>query len=82
MNLRTVQGFTLGCCGLLGSGNIAEYELGQLVSLSFLPDPKNISDTHIDLAAGIVREIGVNDPLVQSQLPSIRGHFQHIIFLR
>ena len=27
MNLRTVQSFTLGCCGLLGSGNIAEYKL-------------------------------------------------------
>ena len=60
MNFRTVQRFTLGCCGFLGSGNIAEYKLCQLVSISFFPDPENIPDTQIDLAAGIVREIGVD----------------------
>ena len=57
-------------------------KLSQLVSRSVLPDPKNIPDTHIDLAAGIIRKIGVDNSLIQAQLPSIRGHFQHIIFLR
>ena len=38
-----------------------------------------ILNTHIDLAAGIVREIGVDDSLIQSQLPSVRGYLQHIV---
>ena len=86
VNLRAVQvpGRCFCCgsgrgCAALGGGNIAEHKLGQLISFTILPDLQNISDAHIDLASGIVREVGIDDPLVKSQFPSIGCDLQHIV---
>ena len=63
----------------LGCGNIAEHKLGQFVRFAILPDLQNVVHTQIDLAACLIQEVRVDDPLVKSQLPPIRGHFQHIV---
>ena len=55
----------------LGGGDIAEDQLGQLVGLSVLPNPLDIADTQVDLAARIVGQIGIDDALVQPQLTTI-----------
>ena len=55
----------------LGCGNIAEHKLGQLVRLAVFPDLQNVVHTQIDLAACLIREVRVDNPLVKPQLPSI-----------
>ena len=48
----------LGCLlggPCLGRGNVAEYQLGQLVSLPVPPDLQNVRHTLVDLCAGFVR---------------------------
>ena len=70
------RGFCLRC------RNIAEYQLGQLVSFAIPPDLHDIVHTLIDLCAGFVRQQLVDNPLVQSQLAAIRGYLEHIILGR
>ena len=45
----------LFCRPRLGRGNVAEYQLGQLVSLPVPPDLQDVLHTLVDLCAGFVR---------------------------
>ena len=65
-----------------GCRDITEHQLGQLVSLSVLPDAENILHAHIDLRTLFIRKIGVNNPLIQPQLSSIRGDLEHVVLPR
>ena len=65
--------------GLLGCGNIAEYQLGQLVGGTVPPDLHDILHTLVDFGAGFVREKLVDDPLVKAQLAAIRCDLEHIV---
>jgi len=62
--------------------NVAEHQLGQLVSFAIPPDLHDVLYALIDLCSGFVRQHLVDDPLVQSQLAAIRGDFEHIIHRR
>ena len=62
-----------------GGGNVAEYQLGQLVSLAVPPDLHDIAHTLIDLGAGFIRQQLVDDTLVQAQLAAIAGNLEHIV---
>ncbi|MPM70503.1 hypothetical protein SDC9_117458 [bioreactor metagenome] len=84
VKLHAVDGFVRSFRGLLGSmaigcGNIAENELRQLVGLSFIPYIINVIDAHVDLAAGIVGEHGVDDALIEAEFSAVRGYFQHVV---
>ena len=59
--------------------NVAEYQLGQLVSFAIPPDLHDVVHALIDLCAGFVRQHLVDDPLVQPQLAAIRGNLEHIV---
>ena len=73
-------GCLFGGSGLdLGRGNVAEYQLGQLVSLAVSPDLYDIAHTLIDLGAGFIRQQLVDDTLVQAQLAAITGNLEHIV---
>ena len=69
--------FSCGAC--LGCGNIAEYELGQLIRLPIPPDLHDIVHTLIDLGSRLIRQQRVDDPLVQPQLAAIAGNLEHIV---
>ena len=62
--------------------NVAEHQLGQLVSFAIPPDLHDVVHALIDLCARFIRQHLVDDPLVQSQLAAIRGDFEHIIHRR
>ena len=62
-----------------GRGNIAEHKLGQLVRLPLPPDTEDVVHTHVHLAAGVIREHGVDKPLVQAQLAPIRCDLEHVV---
>ena len=66
---RTFGGRGLGCA------NIAKHELGQLLIVPIPPAFQDILHTAIDLGAFLVRQHGVDDPLIQAQLPPIAGNF-------
>ena len=63
----------------LGSGQVAEHELRQLLRLSVLPDAVDVVDAEIDLAVRVVRQVGVDDALIEAQLASVRGNLEHIV---
>ena len=83
VKLRVVRAFCSDPAALsrlaLGSGQVAEHELGQFVRLPVLPDAVDIVHAAIDLAVRVVRQVGVDDALVKAQLAPIRGDFQHIV---
>ena len=62
--------------------NVAEHQLGQLVSFAVPPDLHDVVHALIDLCARFIRQHLVDDPLVQPQLAAIRGDFEHIIHRR
>ena len=65
--------------GRLGRGNVAEYQLGQLVGLAVPPDLHDVCNTLVDLGAGFVRQRLIDNALVQTQLAAIAGDLEHII---
>ena len=83
-DLRTVEvacrsfGCSFGACGFR-SGKVAEDKLRQLVLVTFLPNAVNVVHAHIDLTGRLVGQVGVDDTLIQAELASIRGDFQHVI---
>ena len=83
MKLRAVRAFRGDPAALrrlaLGGRQVAEHELRQLLRLPILPDAVDVVDAEIDLAAGIVRQVGVDYPLVKAQLASVRGDLEHIV---
>ena len=83
MKQRIVQLF--GCLfgwGCLGRGNVAEHQLGQFIRVPILPDLHDVVHALIDLGSRFIGEQLVDDTLVQSQLATIRGDFEHIIYRR
>ena len=62
--------------------NVAEHQLGQLVSFAVPPDLHDVVHTLIDLCSGFVRQHLVDDPLVKPQLTAIRGNLEHVILGR
>ena len=83
VKLRAVRAFRGDPAALrrlaLGSGQVAEHELRQLLRLPVLPDAVDVVHAAIDLAAGIVRQVGVDDALIEAQLASVRGDLEHIV---
>ena len=65
-----------------GCRDVAEHQLGQLLSLAIAPNAENILHANVDLRALFIRQIGVNDPLIQPQLSTIRGDFEHVVLPR
>ena len=59
--------------------NVAEHQLGQLVSFAVPPDLHDVVHALIDLCARFIRQHLVDDPLVQPQLAAIRGNLEHIV---
>ena len=59
--------------------NVAEHQLGQLVSFAIPPDLHDVVHALIDLCARFIRQHLVDDPLVQPQLAAIRGNLEHIV---
>ncbi|CUO68611.1 Uncharacterised protein [Flavonifractor plautii] len=66
----------------LGRGNIAEHKLGQPVRLPLPPDAEDVVHAHVYLAVGVVREHGVDKPLVQAQLAPVRRDLEHVVDVR
>jgi len=62
--------------------NVAEHQLGQLVSFAVPPDLHDVVHALIDLCSGFIRQHLVDDPLVKPQLAAIRGNLEHIILGR
>ena len=83
VKLRTVRAFRGDPAALrrlaLGSGQVAEHELRQLLRLPVLPDAVDVVHAQIDLAVRVVRQVGVDYPLIEAQLAPVRGDFQHIV---
>ena len=63
----------------LGGGDVTKYKLGQPVRRALLPDAQDVVHAAIDLAAGVVGQHGVDDPLVQAQFPPIRRNLEHVV---
>ena len=83
VKLRVVRAFCSDPAALrrftLRGGKVAEHELGQLLRLPVLPDAVDVVDAEIDLAVRVVRQVGVDYPLVKAQLASVRGDLEHIV---
>ena len=62
--------------------NVAEHQLGQLVSFAIPPDLHDVVHALIDLCTRFIREHLVDDSLVQAQLTAIRGNLEHIVLGR
>ena len=60
---------------------VAENDLRQLFGLAIPPELQDIFDTSVDLRSRFVRQQRVDQPLIQPQLASIAGDFEHIIFV-
>jgi len=63
-------GSSLGRC-VFRCAQIAEHELGQLVSVTVLPNAMNVIHAHIDLACRFIGKVGVNDTLVETELATV-----------
>ena len=83
MKLRAVRAFRGDPAALrrlaLGGRQVTEHELRQLLRLSVLPDAVDVVHAAIDLAVRVVRQVGVDDALIEAQLASVRGDFEHIV---
>ena len=62
--------------------NVAEHQLGQLVSFAIPPDLHDVVHALIDLCARFIRQHLVDDSLVKPQLAAIRGNLEHIVLGR
>ena len=60
-------------------GEVAEQKLGQLLIFALLPDFQHILHTDVELAVGVVRQHGVHQANVQTNLAPIVGDTQHIV---
>ena len=84
MNLRAVQISADGFGNFFGRcrfrcGNVAEYQLGQLLSLPVPPNLHNICNTLVNFGVCFIWQQRVDDSLVKAQFSAIRGDFEHII---
>ena len=53
-----------------------------LVCLPFFPTAVDVVHTQIDLAFGVIGQIGVYDTPIQSELSSIAGDLEHLVNAR
>ena len=60
---------------VLRCAEVAEQQLGQLIRLSFLINPKHIPHTGVELAIWVIRQERIHQSLIQSQLSAIRCDF-------
>ena len=85
MKLRIIQitADRLGCFRRWSTGfgcaQVAKHQLGQFVRLTLVPDAVDVIHTHIDLARRVIRQIRIDDALVESQLSAVRGDAEHIV---
>ena len=84
MDLRAIQISADGLGNFFGrcrfwSGNVAEYQLGQLLSLPVPPNLHNVCNTLVDFGPCFIGQQRVYNSLVKAQFPAIRGDFEHII---
>ena len=63
-------------------GQVAKHQLCQLFRRSFVPDADNVPDAGVDLAARIIRQKRIHQPLVKPQLPPVGGDAQHVVHAR
>ena len=63
----------------LWRGQVAEYKLCPFGGCKFLPEPEHLLYRGIDLAARLIRQKRIDEPLVQRQLAAIVCNFQHIV---
>ncbi len=78
ISCRSFCRFSFGC-GILRCGKVAENELCQLVSLSFVPYTMNVVNTHIDFAHRIIWQIRIDYTLVKTELSSVGSNAEHIV---
>ena len=64
---------------LLGRGDVAENELGQLLGRPLTPEPQDVLHAPVDLGAGLIRQQGIDNPLVQAQFAAVAGNAQHVV---
>ena len=83
VKLRAVRAFRGDPAALrrftLRGRQVAEHELRQLLRLPVLPDAVDVVHAQIDLAVRVVRQVGVDYPLVEAQLTPIRCDLEHIV---
>ena len=83
VKLRAVRAFRGDPAALrrlaLGGRQVAEHELRQLLRLPVLPDAVDVVHAQIDLAVRVVRQVGIDYPLVKPQLAPVRGDLEHIV---
>ena len=83
VKLRAVRAFRGDPAALrrftLRGRQVAEHELRQLLRLPVLPDAVDVVHAQIDLAVRVIRQVGVDYPLIEAQLAPIRGDLEHIV---
>ena len=65
-----------------GCGNIAEDQLRQLLIFSLAPELQDIGNALVDFCAYVIRQHGVNDPLIEAELAPVRGNLEHVVLFR
>ena len=66
---------------IVGCGQVNKYHLCGLLRCRPFPDVVHIFRTDGNLSRIAVRQQGVDQPLIQCQLPAIVGNDQHIILI-
>ena len=61
---------------------VAEQKLRQLLLLAIRPDLQHVPNTGVQLAVGVVRQDGVHQANIQTDLSAIVGDAQHIVLGR
>ena len=58
---------------------VAEQKLGQLLVLALLPDLQHVLHTDVEFAVRVVREHGVHQAHIQTDLSAVIGDAEHIV---
>ena len=67
---------------LSGGREVAEDKLRQPLFLCVIPDFIDVLHAGVDLAARLVGQQRVDQPLVQPDLPPVRGDLEHVVLRR
>ena len=63
----------------LRRAHVAKDELRQLLLPALLPDSQHVAHAGVQLAAGIVRQQGIHQALIQADLPAVRRDGEHVV---
>ena len=63
----------------LRRAHVAKDELRQLLLPALLPDSQHVAHAGVHLAAGIVRQQGIHQALIQADLPAVRRDGEHVV---